>query len=132
MNKHAYLIMAHNNFKVLEKIIELLDNKKNDIYIHIDKKVKFNYEEEKKYKSMARNSKIKFLENRIKISWGGYSQIECELLLIKEALKSEENYSYFHLISGVDLPLKNSDQIYNFFEKNNGKEFVHFFRKMHK
>ena len=40
MDKHAYLIMAHNNFGILEKLLMLLDDQRNDIYIHIDKKVK--------------------------------------------------------------------------------------------
>lgn len=35
-------------------------------------------------------------------------------------------YSYFHLVSGVDLPIKNQDYIHSFFEKNAGKEFVGF------
>ena len=36
MKKHAYLIMAHNNWKILEKLLNLLDDKRNDIYFHID------------------------------------------------------------------------------------------------
>ena len=35
-------------------------------------------------------------------------------------------YAYYHLISGVDLPIKSNDDIHAFFEKNAGKEFVHF------
>ena len=39
--KHAYLIMAHNNWKILEKLLILLDDKRNDIYLHIDLKSDF-------------------------------------------------------------------------------------------
>lgn len=47
--KYAYLIMAHNEFYVLEKLIKLLDDNDSDIYIHIDKKVKnFDFEKFKK------------------------------------------------------------------------------------
>lgn len=43
MNRHAYLIMAHNQFDLLKKIISLLDFEGHDFYIHIDKKsVDFN------------------------------------------------------------------------------------------
>lgn len=43
--KHAYLIMAHNNFYILEKLLRLLDDSRNDIYVHIDKKVsEFDFE----------------------------------------------------------------------------------------
>ena len=124
-NKHAYLIMAHNNFEILKKIIVLLDNEKNDIFIHIDKKVK--NIDIRQFEKIAKKSKVKVLNNRIDIHWGGYSQIECELLLLKESINGE--YSYYHLISGVDLPLTSSEKIYEFFERNKGKEFVHFREK---
>lgn len=33
LNKHAYLILAHNNFGVLEKLIKMLDYKHNPILL---------------------------------------------------------------------------------------------------
>ena len=35
MKKHAFLIMAHNQFDLLEMLIKLLDDPRNDIYLHI-------------------------------------------------------------------------------------------------
>lgn len=35
-----------------------------------------------------------------------------------------EGYDYYHIISGVDLPLKNNKEIDLFFEENKGKEFI--------
>lgn len=124
MDKHVFLIMAHNNFGILEKIIVLLDDDRNDFYIHIDKKVKdFDFD---KFKSLAKKSNVFFVD-RSSVNWGGYSLIKCELTLLKSALKGK--YSYYHLISGVDMPLKSSDEIHKFFELNSGKEFVHFSRQ---
>ena len=37
--KHAYLITAHKNFKILDLLLELLDDNDNDFYILIDKKL---------------------------------------------------------------------------------------------
>ena len=34
-NKHAYLIVCHNSFKHLEKVLLALDDARNDIYIYI-------------------------------------------------------------------------------------------------
>ena len=36
--KFAYLIMAHNEPYVLEKLIRMLDYPDNDIYLHVDEK----------------------------------------------------------------------------------------------
>ena len=38
--KHAYLILAHNNYYCLEKLLRLIDDTRNDIYIHADSKAK--------------------------------------------------------------------------------------------
>ena len=35
MNKHAYLIIAHNDFYILEKLLMLLDDERNDIYSQV-------------------------------------------------------------------------------------------------
>lgn len=119
MNKQAFLIMYHNDYYVLEKLLKQIDSKKFDIYLHVDKKVRnFDFEYTKK---ILKESNIYFIK-RLNIKWSTYSQIKCELELLKEA--SKKNYSYYHLISGVDLLLKSSDEIYAFFEKNNGSEFV--------
>jgi len=60
----------------------------------------------------------------LSVRWGGHSQIQCEQLLLEEAVKG--NYSFYHLLSGVDLPLKPADVIYHFFEENKGSEFLYF------
>lgn len=121
MKKHAYLIIAHNNFYILEKLLRLLDDERNDIYIHIDKKVKkFNF---KYFQTICNKSNIKFIK-RMKVYWGGYSQVQCELNLLEEA--SKNNYQYYHLISGVDLPIKTQSYIHDYFNKNKGTEFIRF------
>lgn len=38
MQKHAYMIIAHNEFDLLEILVRLLDDPRNDIYVHIDAK----------------------------------------------------------------------------------------------
>lgn len=124
MKKHAYLIIVHNNFYILEKLLTLLDSDNNDFYIHIDKKVKdfdFNY-----YENITKKSNTIFLSDkeRINVYWGNYSLVQCELNLLKKMLDYGTEYSYVHLISGVDLPIKSKEEIYNYFESNYGKEFV--------
>lgn len=119
MNKHAYLILAHNSFYILEKLLKLLDYEKNDIYIHIDKKVKdfdFDY-----YNRLVNKSTLKFVR-RFNIRWGGYNQVRAEVELLNVA--SRNNYVYYHIISGVDLPLKSQSEIHKFLDKNKGKEFI--------
>ena len=118
--KHAYLIMAHDNFELLNKLLLMLDYPGNDIYLHVDKKAT-----DFKLNDLPKLSESKLeLIDRIDTNWGGYSLVQCELNLLKSSVKG--NYDYYHLLSGVDLPIKNQRQIHDFFEKNKGYEFVGF------
>lgn len=119
-DKHAYLILAHNDFYVLEKELLLLDDKRNDIYIHIDKKVKhfdFTY-----FNNLTKYSNITYVKRR-NIQWASYRLIESEMELFQTAFQSG-NYRYYHLLSGADLPLKTQDKIHAFFQENDGLEFI--------
>lgn len=68
MDKHAYLIMAHKDDLALRTLVELLDNEKHDIYIHMDKKTK-NYDP-KCVSSLVQHSSIYHVE-RMDVVWGG-------------------------------------------------------------
>lgn len=118
--KHAYLIMAHNEIDLLRLLLKKLDYENNTIYLHCDKKFKCNLEE---LRSILKLAEIHFVE-RLNVKWGKYSQIKCELELLKKA--TEKEYDYYHLLSGVDLPLKSNEEIDKFFEENKGMEFVSF------
>ena len=79
---HAYLIMAHNEFDLLEKLIRLLDDKDADIYIHIDAKVK--ELDRKSIKNLVLQSNMFFVDS-IDVQWGDRSQIDVEMLLLRKA-----------------------------------------------
>ncbi len=117
--KHAYLIIAHHKFNQLQTLISLLDDKRNDIFVHVDKKVgRLPF-------LSARSSCLIILDKRIDTRWGDVSQLKTELLLFETAYKiNAERYRYYHLLSGDDLPIKTNDYIHDFFERNDGKEFV--------
>lgn len=115
--KHAYLILAHHEFVLLQTLIDCLDDARNDIYVHIDKKVK-NMPE-----LHTGQAGLVVLDHRVDIRWADYSMVEAEYALFKAAQKNGP-YAYYHLLSGVDLPLKSQDYIHRFFEENQGKEFI--------
>ena len=120
--KHAYLIMAHNEPYILEKLLQLIDDRRNDIYLHIDKKWKnfdFDY-----FKRSVKKSNLYFTK-RLDVRWGTYSQIKCELSLMETA-SNNYKYAYYHIISGIDMPLATQDVMHDFFDRHQGKEFINF------
>lgn len=121
--KHAFLIMAHSNYDLLGRIIHKLDHPQHHFFIHIDKKSTLSGEELDTLKNVAQSAPVTFIERMI-VTWGGYSQIQCELNLLAESIKSD--CDYFHLISGNDYPIKPVSEIHRFFKQHAGKEFVHY------
>ena len=120
MNRHAYLIMAHTQWDLLDKLIKLLDYEWNDIFIHIDKKANIAPTEE--LRKHVLYSRIIIVE-RISVFRGSYSLFDAEMKLLKTACDFGD-YSYYHLLSGQDLPLRDQNYIYEFFEKNFGRNFI--------
>lgn len=121
--KHAYLIIAHNKLQNLKALISQIDNVDNDIYLHIDRKWKdFEFDKIKKQLQFSKLTLVK----RLNVSWGGTSQLLAEMELFKEAYYSSNKYSYYHLLSGIDLCLKSQTQIHNFFDNCGNKIFLTF------
>lgn len=115
-NKHAYLIMAHSNFTQLQQLIHLLDHPRNDIYLHVDKKAT----DFSKDQITTQYSELHFIP-RIRVTWSGHSQIQCEVRLLNAA--APRHYRYYHLISGMDLPTKTQDQIHRFFDSHPNRNY---------
>lgn len=117
-DKHAYLIIAHNEPLLLKTLVSLIDDKRNDIFIFIDGKVDISlFNDIKVY-----NSNLIYTK-RCSNFWGGVSQIETEYILFETAANTG-HYAYYHLLSGVDLPLKSQDYIHDMCRRLNGIEFV--------
>ena len=115
-NKQAYLVIAHNNFNILNKQLKLLDDERNDFYIHVD--IKAGDFDKALILDGVEKSKVTFIP-RISVLWGDYSQVQVEYNLLKYAENSGVGYKYYHLLSGVDLPIKHKNTIFDFFDKSN-------------
>ncbi len=120
--KHAFLIIAHGKWEQLKILLNQIDSINHDIYIHIDAKIKnppISY-----LKENIKFSNIKIFQ-KYKVYWGSFELVETELYLLQQSSNTKK-YDYYHLLSGMDMLIKPIKEIDNFFERNNGYEFVHF------
>ena len=122
MYRQAYLIIAHRYDETFKTLLRMLDHDENDIYVHMDLKNK--QFDEGDCRKLIKKSGIYFTK-RTSVTWGGYSQINSELILLETAT-SHRKYNYYHLLSGQDLPIKSNNEIMDFFKKHQGVEFVAF------
>ncbi len=118
--RHAYLIIAHNEPEVLATLLACLDDERNDIYLHIDRRSE---EMRQRFAAWQTSRSGFFLLESREVYWGDVSQMQTEFRLFRTA-HSRGGYAYYHLLSGVDLPLKSQDEIHAFFQTHSGKEFV--------
>lgn len=119
--KHAMLIMAHNQLEILEKLIQMLDHERNDLYIHIDRKC--GRIDEERFRRLCSRSQITFIPRK-RLYWGHSSLVECELALMQAALDSKQDYAYMHLLSGADLQIKPTQVIHRFFDEHPQQQFL--------
>ena len=119
--KHAYLILAHGSYALLQRLVSAIDDERNDIFIHIDRK------QTELPRLQVKCSRLFLLDvERVSVFWGDVSVVAAEFALMAFANK-HGNYAYYHLLSGVDLPLKSQNDIHDFFETHQGKEFIGFY-----
>ncbi len=118
--RHAYCIIAHTDPVMLRVLVAMLDHPLNDIFIHIDRRVDIT-----PFKlAKTRWSKVFFLPHRLAVEWGNTVQIDTELLLFEYA-REHGPYSYYHMMSGQDLPLRPQDAIHRFMDQEHPhSEFV--------
>ncbi len=122
--KHAYLVLAHKCDRTFNTLLHLLDHEQNDIFVHMDQKNK----DFDPGSIILEKSKVYYPDKRIKVNWGGYSQIKAELLLLAKAY-SIGGYGYYHLLSGEDLPIKKQKKSWTFGIKTMGRNLWHLTRK---
>lgn len=119
MSRHAYLILAHSDIPLLKTLVGCLDDSRNDIFVHWDAKSGALPALRTEY------ARLKFTDRRINVNWAGYSMVEAEYVLFKEAFAAGP-YAYYHLISGVDLPIQSQDSIHAACARQAGTEFIAF------
>ncbi|NOY17521.1 MAG: beta-1,6-N-acetylglucosaminyltransferase [Gammaproteobacteria bacterium] len=104
----VYLILAHDNPDMLGRLINALDSKQVHFFIHIDKKSDIR----KFLPCIPEKQNVHLSENRVNVSWGGYSQVQATLNLMDEVLNSGIDFKYAALLSGTHYPIKSNAYIF--------------------
>lgn len=118
MERHAYLILAHADAEQLQRLVEALDDPRNDIYIHIDAKSDISLFEG----ISTRRARLDFIAERVDVRWGHTSVMHAEYALFRCVAGGA--YSRIHLLSGADFPLRSQDYIHRFFSTRRNEEFI--------
>lgn len=116
--KIAYLILAHNTPRHLQRLVSALSTESAVFFIHIDKKTSI-----REY-SEIRGHNVRLIEQRIPVYWGDFSVVEATLVLIRAALSEQQQFDRLVLLSGADYPVKSARFIEQYFFSHPEREFI--------
>lgn len=119
--KIALLIHVHTNPDQLGRLVSRLKHKDVDIFVNVDAKA--DIEVFKQYVADAY-----FLNNRVEVTWGRFSQLEQILNSFEEIVSFSTNYSHVLFLSGQDYPIIPISEIIAFLKNNNAKSFIDYYK----
>lgn len=111
--RQAFLIIAHNQWWLVENLFRYLDSEDVDIYLHVNSLVEM--PDIEKMKRKLRFSSL-YIEDRKEIIWGKYGLMDVVYSFLEKA--SAKEYDYYHIMSGQDVPLKSMAQLKQFLSAN--------------
>lgn len=109
----AYLIQAHQDPEFLRYLIEILAGKHSRFFIHVDEKSDL-----RSFKDVISRDDTFFLEDRVKVYWGGWSQVQAALNLLNAASRDTPSFNHYCHISGNHFPLRDPDLIHQYYQSS--------------
>lgn len=118
--KIAALILSHKNPKQINMLLDRLNCKDIDCYLHIDKSADFAGE-------IIKRDNVFVLPDskRVKCEWAQISLVDATLNMLDYA-KSNGGYDYYWLMSGQDWPIKSTEQIVEFLSNSENKNYIYY------
>jgi hypothetical protein len=101
--KIAALVQVHLRPDLAAYLLNRLSTPLWNVYVHVDRKTDV-------APFGALSDRAVFLRRRKRVFWGGFSQIEATLLLLRRAYGDTEN-THFYLMSGQCFPIKTDVEI---------------------
>lgn len=116
--KVAYCILCHKLTNPLKFTVNYLSGfDSNKLFIHVDLKSDISPLVEE-----FKQDNVFFVNDRVNVAWGGVSQVDATLSLLRAAIK--EGFDYVFLISGDDIPAVSNGCILEFLGRLKGYEFI--------
>ena len=122
MTKIAHLILSHRQPFQLARLVTRLRHPDATIFVHIDK----NCDLKPFRDALAGQRDTVFIEDRIRIQWGGFSMVEATLRSVKEIRAFGTDYDFINLLSESDYPLTRPGEFHAFLSKHRDRSFIEF------
>jgi Core-2/I-Branching enzyme len=120
--KIAFALLAHGNPHLVERLVRLLVSAGHMVVLHYDlKSPKVHYDSLRR--AFEQCALVRFA-CRVRVGWAEWSIVEATLKCLEEIEISGWDPDYVYYLSGMDYPIRSSDQLVKFLQRNNGKEYI--------
>ena len=121
------MVLAHSDPALFGRLMRRLDDPRATAFVHVDGKTA----DGPFRREVQGLGRVHFVEDRIRVMWAGFSQVESTLLALEAALAgTDETCSHVVVLSGADYPLADNDEIIAFFAAHVGRQFIRRFAVM--
>jgi hypothetical protein len=119
----VFLIYTFREPQLLARTIQRLAP--HDVVVHVDQKV-----DEAPFRSALAEedrARVEFLADRVRVNWGGYSQVEAIRRLVTAGIARARHDEHLVLLSGQDYPIRPVAQLEEMLAGSDGKQFLRYF-----
>jgi len=120
--KISYIVLAHQHPAILVRLVGALVRAGHSVAVHYDKRA-----DDEGFAivraAFAGNEHVRFAR-RVRVRWGEWSICRATLNCIEEIEAAGWAPDYVYYASGADYPIRSSDELVAFLERNAGKEFI--------
>lgn len=117
----GHIIVAHKSPDQLKRLVNRLLHPSASVFIHIDKATDI-----RPFKNAINHGNVHFIKNRVKVNWGGFSQVEAFVNAMAECLMTLPALDYLNILSGQDYPIKSNADFLEHLSTNQGSVFMEF------
>jgi hypothetical protein len=121
--KIAFLISAFTDAPHLLRFVNSLPSD-SDCYIHIDASYDAKPFADLLLSCEGRQGRVVFIEKRVRVMWGSFTQVQFQMELIRAAFGSDTRYDYLFMLSGQDYPVWSNRHIINYLTEHKGRNFL--------
>lgn len=101
--RFAVHVLAHTEPALFGALVASLQHHRIDVYAHIDAK-----SPQRPFEAAAAGNRVSFVRTRVRVQWGGFSQVRATLAVLRAA---GDGYHRHSVISGADVLLRDLDEV---------------------
>jgi hypothetical protein len=118
--KICFVLMAHHQPRMFQKLLQHISSKNSDVVIHIDARSNINNF------AVSGRGNVHFVTKRRKVHWTGWSQTETICEMLQHGLQVSDA-NYFILLAGTDFPIKRADIITRYLVDRYPANFLNYY-----